>query len=128
MAIWADVIARSKSALALGSGVVTAAVTLVWFARAAAAGLTVDREQVRILNPFRTITIPRRVVSGARIGRYKLLGCVLMLDLHDGRRIHVFGVQGITGQPHRKSSIEAYRVADLLNQEFAKPPHTSALG
>lgn len=126
--IWVDILGRSRNRAGFIFGFAVAAVTLVGVARAAAAAVIVEGDQVRIRNPFRTVILDRAAISRVRLGRFKLLGCVLVFDLRDGRRVPAFAIQGITGQPKRKWSIEAQRLADLLDQDLADAPRGIAAG
>ena len=71
-------------------------------------------------NITRRIKLPWQAIERFEIGRDKLLRCVLLIRLTDGQVVAAFAVQGITGQPHRKTSIEARAIAEELNDRLAR--------
>lgn len=91
----------------------------VLFWRAAGAVLLADENGVTVRAVFRTVRIPWSGIAAFEIGRYKLLGCVRLVRQNDGVVVPVFAVQGITGQPRRKTSVAAHTAADELNAMLA---------
>lgn len=86
--------------------------------RAAGAALVTDQDSVIVRNITRTVRLPWPEIASFYVGRYKMLGCVLIVRLTSGKSVPVFAVQGITGQPHRKTSVAARGMADELNKEL----------
>ena len=84
--------------------------------RAALAVVIVTDRQLTVRNPFRTLSIAWNEVVGFDIGRYKLLGDVCLIRLRNGRVVPAFALQGITGQPSRRTSVLALKKVDELNQ------------
>lgn len=64
--------------------------------------------------------IPWAEISAFEIGRYELLGCVLLVRCANGDRVPVFGVEGITGQPRRGTSVKAMAMAEELNARLRR--------
>jgi hypothetical protein len=88
-------------------------------ARCALTALIVDNDGLTVRNPFKTQRVAWAEVTGFEIGRYKLLGDVLLMRRGEKRPLHVFAVEGITGQPTRKSSLQARAIAAELNERLA---------
>jgi len=91
----------------------------VFAGRAALSAMVVDGRGVRVRNPFRTVLLAWDQISGFEVGRYKILGCVCVINLRDGRVMPAFGVQGIAGQPRRRSSVAARVMVEELNERLA---------
>jgi hypothetical protein len=89
-------------------------------ARAAFAVLLVDDHGVMVRNPFRTITVASGEIVSFELGRYKVLGCVCLIRRRDGTAVPAFAIQGITGQPRRRTSVLAKRTVDDLNQWLSR--------
>jgi hypothetical protein len=107
-------------ALGVAVGAILILVPVGFALRGASTVLVADEGGVEVRNLTRNAKIPWRAIDHFEVGRYKLLGCVLLIRLGDGGRVPVFGVQGITGQPHRKTSVEARKIADELNSRLAQ--------
>lgn len=87
---------------------------------AARAALFVDEAGITIRNPFgRTESIPWAEISLFRIGRFKLLGAVCLVETSDRSIRHVFAIQIPHAARHPAESREAKMVASL-NDELAK--------
>jgi hypothetical protein len=86
--------------------------------RAAATVLIVDDRGVTVRTLVRTVDIPWAGIATFDVGRYKIMGCVLIIHRTDGSVLPVFAVQGITGQPHRRTSVRARAAADELNERL----------
>jgi len=86
--------------------------------------LTADEDGVKVRNPFRTVAIPWREIGSFEVGRYKILGCVLLIQRTNGEVLPAFAVQGITGAPRRKTSIAARAVAKELNERLERATGT----
>jgi hypothetical protein len=108
-------IAQASGTLVIAIGVFVCLCELAITFRGATARLIVDDDELKIQDLFRTVVLPWAEVSSVTVGRYKSLGCVLTVRRRDGRIVPVFGVQGITGQPNRRSSVAARVAADELN-------------
>ncbi|MDA8068705.1 MAG: PH domain-containing protein [Actinomycetota bacterium] len=89
-------------------------------ARAAFAVLLVDDHGVTARNPFRTVTVAWSEIATFDLGRYKVLGCVCLIQLRAGTVVPAFAIQGITGQPRRRTSALARQAVDELNQRLAR--------
>jgi hypothetical protein len=106
----------TPASIVVGGAIILAAV--IGNLRAATAKLTVDDVGATIRNPFRTVFLPWEVVAKIEMGRYKLLGDVLIFHRIDGQRFPVFAVEGITGQPRRRTSIRARAMTAELNERL----------
>lgn len=95
---------------------------VVVFLRAALTLLTADEDGVKVRNPFRTVAVPWREIRSFEVGRYKILGCVLLIQRTNGEVLPAFAVQGITGAPRRQTSIAARAVAKDLNERGWNAP------
>jgi hypothetical protein len=91
----------------------------VMMARCALTALVVNDDGLTVRNPFKTQRVEWSAVTAFEIGRYKLLGDVLLIRRGEQRPVHVFAVEGITAEPTRKSSIEARAIAAELNERLA---------
>ena len=117
LAIWVDIIGRGHGGVGLAiAGALVGAITVVCTFRAAMAAVIVDDSAVEVRNVFRTVTIPWNEITGFEVGRYRVLGCVLLIRCLDSRVVAAFAVQGITGQPRRRTSVRARATADALEQ------------
>ena len=92
----------------------------VTFVRGALAVLIVTDRGVKVRNPCRTVVIGWEEIEAFALGRYKILGCVCLIRCRSGRVLPAFGIQGITGQPHRMTSVFARQAVDELNQRLAR--------
>lgn len=106
------------SAGAIAASSVITLLTVAVLARIALALLTTDENGVKVRNPFRTVAVPWREIRSFEVGRYKILGCVLLIQRSNGEVLPAFAVQGITGQPRRRTSIAARAVAKELNERL----------
>ena len=88
--------------------------------RAAATALIVDDQGVIVRTLLRTVNIPWAGIAKFEVGRYKILGCVLIIHRTDGSVLPVFAVQGITRQPRRQTSVAARAAADELNERLRR--------
>ena len=86
--------------------------------RAAATALIVGDQGVTVRTLLRTVNIPWTGIATFEVGRYKILGCVLIIHRTDGSVLPVFAVQGITGQPRRRTSVATRAAADELNERL----------
>ena len=84
-----------------------------------AAVIVTDRG-VTIRNPFRTVAIAWGEIAAFELGRYKVLGCVCLIRCRDGTVVPAFAIQGITGQPRRRTSVVAKNTVDELNQWLSR--------
>ena len=88
--------------------------------RAALAVLIVDDRGVTVRNPFRTVSVAWNEIAGFELGRFKILGCVCLVRRLDGTLFPAFAIQGIAGQPRRRTSGAARRMVDELNHQLAE--------
>lgn len=97
---------------------VMGAVMAVVFARVA---LVTDTEGVRIRNTVRTLTIPWDRIERFRIGRYKLLSAVCIIDLVDGESVHAFAIQSprIRTPAESKGQEQVDRLNEILTAHRA---------
>ena len=84
------------------------------------AALVVSDLGVIVRNPFRTVSIAWDEIEAFEIGRYKLLGCVCLIRRLDDTAVPAFAIQGITGQPRRRTSVTAHQTVDELNERLRK--------
>src|SRR5262249_54254178 len=92
---------------------------LAW--RATTAVLIVDHDRITVRGPLRTTHLAVADVEGFSLGRYKILGCVCLIHMRTGPRdVPVFAIEGVTGQPNRKTSIKAREMVDDLNRRYAE--------
>lgn len=96
--------------------------------RAATTALIVDDQSVTVRTLLRTVNIPWADIATFAVGRYKILGCVLIIHRTDGSVLPVFAIQGITGQPRRRTSVRARAAADELNERLRRETGAHALG
>jgi PH (Pleckstrin Homology) domain-containing protein len=87
-------------------------------ARGALAVLIVTDQGVTVRNPFRTVSIAWDEVEAFELGRYKVLGCVCVVRRVDRTVVPAFAIQGITGQPRRRTSVLAKQTVDELNEQL----------
>lgn len=106
----------SHSTIGLVLGGVVLLLVAIPVARAAFAVLLVDDHGVTVRNPFRTVTIAWGEIAAFELGRFKVLGCVCRIRLRDGTVVPAFAIQGITGQPRRRTSVNARDMVGELNQ------------
>lgn len=81
------------------------------FARVA---LVTDTEGVRIRNLVHTLTIPWDRIERFRIGRYKMLSAVCIIDLADGESVHAFAIQ--VPRIRRRAESKEQQQVDRLNK------------
>jgi hypothetical protein len=86
--------------------------------RAATTALVVDEQGVTVRNVIRTVSVLWAEIERFEVGRYKILGCVLIVCQNSGDVLPVFAIQGITGQPNRRTSVSARRLAAELNKRL----------
>jgi hypothetical protein len=114
-------VARSKASL---GGILAYSpiglLSLLVLIRGAAAILVVDDRSVTVRNLVRTVSIPWVGITAFEVGRYKILGCVLIIRRTDRSVLPVFAVQGITGQPRRRTSVAALAAAEELNERLRR--------
>ncbi len=110
--------AHSTVGLVLG-GVVLLLIAIP-VARAAFAVLIVTDGGVMVRNPFRTVTVAWGEIAVFELGRYKVLGCVCLIRRRDGTVLPAFAIQGITGQPRRRTSVRAKNTVAELNQWLSR--------
>jgi hypothetical protein len=81
--------------------------------------LIVTPEGVRILNlGLRSTSLPWSQITGFRLGRYKRLSAVCMVDLIDGTSRHVFAIQ-LPRLVRSVPSSKEMRMIGFLNAEAA---------
>jgi hypothetical protein len=98
-------------------------------ARGALAVLVVTDRAVTVRNPFRTVSIAWGDIEAFELGRYAALGCVCLIRHVDRTVVPAFAVQGITGQPRRRTSVRAQQTVDELNERLRrKGPKTAFTG
>jgi hypothetical protein len=121
--LFAFAVARSSSLLnaVLGSLLFLFAAALL--VRSMLASLVVEGRRIVVRGPLRTTTLRLDEVERFTLGRYKILGSVCQIHRR-GRIIPVFAIQGITGQPRRRSSIQAERAVEDLNRRLARDGST----
>lgn len=119
LAVEGGIRGRSHSTAGFAVGAALLLLVGVPIARSAAAVLVLDQHTVFIRNPFRTLSIPRADIETFKLGRFGLLGCVCLVSRKDGSAIPAFAIQGITGQPRRRTSVSAQRVVEELNRQLA---------
>jgi hypothetical protein len=86
--------------------------------------LLTDADGIAIRNPFgRTRRIGWAEISGFRIGRYKLLGAVCLVELRDGSTLHASAVQIPHASRNTATSRESQMI-DELNQLLASAKST----
>lgn len=112
------VIASRGSIGAAVAGSIFILVPAICAVRASLSALVVDEDGLRARNVFGTATLGWGEVSGFEMGRKGLLGCILLIHRKQGGDVAVFAVQGITGQPRRKSSLAAAEIAEELNRRL----------
>jgi hypothetical protein len=105
--------------------VVAAAVGGAVVALALRAAVVVREDGVEIRNPFGTRRIPWSDVVRFRIGRYRLLSAVCIVDLADGSTQHAFAIQ-LPGASRRTSQSKEMQMIDLLNEQAAAHRPTRA--
>jgi hypothetical protein len=113
------------SAGAIAASSVATLLIVAVLLRGASTLLTADENGVKLRNPFRTVSVPWQEISSFEVGRYKILGCVLLIQRTNGEVLPAFAVQGITGAPRRKTSIAARAVAKELNERLARATGTA---
>ncbi len=84
--------------------------------RAARCGVRVSEEGLKVVNPFRTDFIPWHQVAGFSIGPWGPYPGIGWVELVDGRRLHVWGIE-IPNPLIRPHNAGAQRVIDQLEQE-----------
>lgn len=107
---------RAHSTAGFVLGGVVLLVLGIPIARAALAAVIVTDLGVTVRNPFRTFAIAWGEIVAFELGRYKILGRVCLIRCRDGKVLPAFAIQGITGQPQRRTSVIAKNMVDDLNQ------------
>jgi uncharacterized membrane protein YphA (DoxX/SURF4 family) len=110
----------AKDAVAVVAGATLLVAIGILLARAALAVLVTTDHGVFVRNPFRSVSVAWDDIAGFEIGRYKLLGCVCLVRRTDGLVLPAFAIQGITGQPRRKTTVAAQRAVDELNTRLGQ--------
>jgi hypothetical protein len=87
-------------------------------ARGALAVLIITNRGVTVRNPFRTVSMAWDEIAAFELGRYKVLGCVCLIRHRDRTVVPAFAIQGITGQPRRRTSVMAKEAVDELNSRL----------
>lgn len=82
------------------------------------AAVFASADGVRVRNLYSGRKIPWREIKGFRIGRYRLLGAVCIIDLTDGSTQHAWGIQVPNRLVGKRDSREM-RMIDELNAELA---------
>lgn len=120
-------LAATASRLNLGGQIGVDAGWVAFTAPLAARGvfaiLMTDHKGVHVRNPFRTYLIGWADITAFELGRYKILGCVCLIHCTDGTVVPAFAVEGITGQPRRRTSIQAQTWVDELNLRLQRETH-----
>jgi hypothetical protein len=111
---------RSHSTIGLVLGGAVLLLVAIPIARAALAALIVTDHGVTVRNPFRTTSVGWDEIAAFELGRYKLLGCVCLVRRVDGTVVPTFAIQGITGQPRRRTSAFAAHTVDALNDRLRR--------
>jgi Bacterial PH domain len=85
-------------------------------------GLWTTRQGIVIRNLVSTTSIRWSQIRAFRIGRYRLLGAVCIVDLHDGSSRHAFGIQVPHYALNRPASNERVMVAHLNDRLYTERP------
>jgi hypothetical protein len=105
-------IAEAAVAIACGALIIGS------FARAA---LVVDESGITIRNPFGHATsIPWREIAAFRIGRYKLLRAVCLVELVDGSLRHASALQIPNYYARRPTNTREAKTITFLNDELTR--------
>jgi hypothetical protein len=110
----------SHSTTGLWLGGIAALLVAIPIVRAALAVLIAVERGVTARNPFRTVTVAWSEIAAFELGRYKVLGCVCLIRRRDGTVVPTFAIQGITGQPRRRTSVKAKQAVDELNERLRR--------
>lgn len=85
------------------------------------AALLVGDEGITIRNPLgRTVHISWTEIAGFKIGRYKLLGRVCLVELRDGSTVHAWAIQVPNASRNSAATREA-KMIEELNRLRASP-------
>lgn len=85
--------------------------------RAASSSVMVDNEGIRIRNPLSTRSFSWKQVVGFSIGRWTVHPHVAFVDLTDGRRHHIYGIQG-PNPAFRPKARSAEKLVEALRKEL----------
>jgi Bacterial PH domain len=88
--------------------------------RLAMTALIVDDRGLRVRGVFRTVAVAWDEIEGFSIGRWRFLGCVLLVHRGGRQPLPVVAVEGVTGEAARKSSLHAQAVADGLSARLTQ--------
>jgi Bacterial PH domain len=98
----------------VGDGAAALILGLACVAVAIRAALLAGDDGITIRNPFgRTLRIPWTEIAGFTIGRYKLLGAVCLVELHDGSTVHAWAIQIPRASRKPAASREAMMIEEL---------------
>lgn len=112
----------AEAAVAIACG----AVMIGSFARAA---LVVHESGIEIRNPFgRATSIPWNDIAGFRIGRYRLLRAVCLVELVDGSLQHASALQIPNYYARRPADAREARTIAFLNEELIRRSEASFAG
>jgi hypothetical protein len=72
------------------------AAIFLWFAvgRCALAGARPEPEGLKVRNPLKTIQLPWSEIVRIRVGTHGIEPVIAIVDLRDGRSVHIWGLQG----------------------------------
>jgi len=87
-------------------------------------GLSISEGGVVIRNLFSTRVVPWSEIAGFRIGRYKLLGAVCLVDLKEGSSEHAWAIQ-IPNRASRSNETKEQRMIAQLNERLNAVQHRS---
>jgi hypothetical protein len=82
--------------------------------------LVVDDSTIRIRGALRTRRMTWDDVAAFSLGRWRFLGCVLLVHRFEGAPVPVMAVEGITGDPTRRTSERAQAITDELNERLLR--------
>jgi hypothetical protein len=120
-AVFASALSRSTSVLGAVLGSVIFGAVAVVLVRAFLSVLVVDGEDVVVRGPLRTTKLRMDEIERFSLGRYKILGSVCLIHTRE-KVVPVFAVEGITGQPRRRSSVQAAETVTALNRILGHGP------
>jgi Bacterial PH domain len=100
----------------IGEAVVAIVVAGAMIALVLRAAVVVREDAVEIRNPFGTRRIPWSDVVRFRIGHYRLLSAVCIVDLRDGSTQHAFAIQ-LPRASRRTSQSKEMQMISFLNEQ-----------
>jgi hypothetical protein len=99
---------------AIGTVAIAAAMVVL----VARAGLWATTDGIEIRNPLsRRVLIPWSEIRGFRIGRYRLLGAVCIVDLKGGTARHAFAIQ-VPNRALNRPDAKARLIIEELNSQL----------